>query len=89
MATTLPPLQNITALNVHPYTAVMPVSLDTQMSPTPNAFMANVAGNVQFLDAWGNLATIAVLAGTIYPIRTQVILSAGTTATGVQVLYQG
>lgn len=46
-------------------------------------FTVGVAGNVVVTDRYGNTATIACVAGTLYPIRTAKIQATGTTATGI------
>lgn len=62
------------------------VAAVTPHDSNPNvfqAFVVGVAGNVVVTDRYGNTATIPAIAGYEYRIETALILSTGTTATGI------
>jgi hypothetical protein len=48
-----------------------------------HGFSVGVAGNVVVLTALGNVATIPVVAGVIYPLLIKRVNSTSTTATGI------
>jgi hypothetical protein len=77
-----------------PWTAGGPTSAGSGAftDPAADGFVVTVAGNVKFdvLQKDGtttSTGTIAALAGVLYPYRVSKIYSAGTTATGIQVVY--
>lgn len=61
---------------------------DTTPLATPAwAFIVGVSGTVKLTTFYGDVVTIQANAGSTYRIRTKIIWSAGTTATGIVALW--
>lgn len=58
----------------------------TVYNPPIQAFIVGASGNLAIVDNTGAAVTLAVVAGTIYPIQCQQMKATGSTATGVVAL---
>lgn len=77
------------SMQIAPYRGAVAVTPhDTNLIPVTRALYIGGAGNVVVRTVKGEQVTLtAVLAGTIYPIAVDRVLSTNTTATAILALY--